>query len=109
MAAAPESVNLDCGTADATVVFGDGSPNLASTFGVQIEGSWTATLSFECTIDGSHWHSLLASPCDGSTGVTSTTNVGMWWIDSTAWTNVRVRVSSSNTGTAVVSRRHVEG
>lgn len=73
-------------------------------YGVQITGTFSATLSFEATIDGTNWFAVNAAPIAGtSIPVQSTTTTGQWVVPDKGFDQFRVRVSSYTSGTAVVS------
>jgi hypothetical protein len=62
----------------------------------------TITLSFEATIDGTDWFSILANPVAGGGSVASTTDDGQWTTAAAGFTKVRARVSAI-TGAASMS------
>jgi hypothetical protein len=69
--------------------------------GVQITGTWTATLTFEATLDDTNWFTIGAH--DGSGRVTTTTGNGNFLLGVGGYSQVRVRGSAFSTGTAVVT------
>lgn len=72
--------------------------------GVQITGTFAATLAFEGTVDGTTWFAITAvPPGTGAAGVTSTAAVGAWRLISGGLAQVRVRVSAYTSGTVVVT------
>src|SRR5579871_1785087 len=74
-----------------------------STVSVQITGSWTGTIIFEGTNDGTNWFSLQAlTPTTGVLSSTITAN-GNWYISSAGLAQVRTRCSVTGTGTATVT------
>jgi hypothetical protein len=87
------------------VSLGDVSGMTAGVHGVQIPAWGTGgTVSFECTIDGTNWVALLATPTSSTTQVSSATAAGLWWFDGTALANVRLRVSATGTGSIDIYR-----
>lgn len=70
---------------------------------VQITGTWTGTLQFEATVDGSTWTAITGFDLAGSAGVSSTTANGLWVVNSGGLAKVRARASALASGTAVVS------
>src|SRR5882724_7244472 len=73
---------------------------LSATMGaIQVSGTFTGTISFECSIDGTNWTALSVTPVGGGAAVTSATAVGTWSF-SGALAVVRTRASASMTGTA---------
>jgi hypothetical protein len=76
---------------------------LNSTMGaLQITGTWTGTIQFEATLDGSTWVSVAGTPAGGGAAVTSTTANGAWTFAG-AFALVRLRASAAMTGTAVTT------
>lgn len=73
---------------------------------IQVTGTWAATLNFEGSVDGgTNWFGIapIASTSTArTTGVASTTAVGLWVADATALSNVRVRCTAFTSGTAAV-------
>lgn len=82
------------------------SVNGACTMAVKVTGTWTGTLIFEKSYDGTNF-----DPCNAiahnatTTTSTTTTGNGMWTMDVTAASIVRVRCSVTGTGTAVATIR----
>lgn len=70
--------------------------------GVQITGTWVATVQFEATIDGTNWFSVPAFPPTTGVSVTSTSANGQWIIPSAGYEQVRARVSAFTSGTVVI-------
>lgn len=70
--------------------------------GVQITGTFSGTLQFEQTIDGTTWTTWPVLPNGSATAVTSATAAGLWFGTVTVQ-SVRVRFSAYTSGTAVVS------
>ena len=72
--------------------------------GIQILGTFTATLSFEQTFDnGTTWVALTVYPYNGGSGVTSTTGTGYWKCNLSGVDHIRVRASAYTSGTAEVN------
>jgi len=86
--------------AQTVAVVGAGDGNV----GLQITGTWVATLQFEGTIDGTNWFAMNAHAI-GTTAslITSTTANGQWRLMSGGCVQVRVRCSAFTSGTAVVT------
>jgi hypothetical protein len=76
-------------------------PNGAAS--VQVTGTWTGTLSFEGTLDGTTWVAMQGKDISTGADVTSTAANGMWRFEVVGASNFRVRASAAMTGTAVVS------
>lgn len=71
--------------------------------GFQIAGTYSGTISFEGSIDGSNWVAMTVYPSNSSTGVTTTTSTGVWSGGVGGLQAVRARMSSYSSGTATVS------
>jgi hypothetical protein len=74
------------------------------TVGVQVTGTFVATLVFEGSADGTNFVSLSAVP-SGGTGipVTQATTPGIWQTDVTGLSTFRVRCTAFTSGTAVIT------
>lgn len=67
--------------------------------GFQVTGTWTATITFESTLNGSTWVAVPAyNQADGSSATTTTGN-GIFLINGAVHQNVRARVSAYTSGT----------
>lgn len=93
-------------SAGGIVALGDASEKFAGTLGIQLVGTWTGTVTFQATIDGSTWVSILATPIDSATAVTSPASgaVGIWTIDATNMQQIRLNCTAGGTGTLNVYR-----
>ena len=69
----------------------------------QLTGTWTGTVTFECTVDGTTWVALQVFPSTSATGATTATVNGAWAITSNPWAGVRCRFSTATSGTVVVT------
>lgn len=78
---------------------------------VQITGTWTGTVTFEGSVDGTNFFTISMFVYTGSTGVpvTTATANGQWQGDIAGCTSFRVRCSVTGTGTIVVSIRATDG
>jgi len=82
----------------------------ASTGGVQILGTFSATLQFEQSLDGGvTWIAKTVYPAAGGGGVTSATSTGQWKFTAGGMSNFRVRCSAYTSGTASVTLVLTEG
>lgn len=77
--------------------------NGAGTVGVQITGTFAATLEFEQSIDAANWVSWSVLPTGSATEVTSATAPGIWTGRVAGLNKVRIRASAYTSGTATVS------
>jgi len=79
-------------------------------------GTFTGTLQFEGSVDGSNFFSLAATPLSGGAQVTTTTGTGAWIAGVSGLSNVRVRASALSSGSvnlvlkgSVASARNIGG
>src|SRR3990167_443842 len=70
---------------------------------VTVTGTWSATLQFEASTDGTTYVAITGYPMPSGAGVTSTTANGTWVFNIAARNNFRVRASALASGTAVVA------
>lgn len=75
----------------------------AKVVAVQVTGTWSGTLQFEGSIDGTNFFSVQAIPSTGSTAVTNTGANGNWALPCQGFSNVRLRSSSWGSGTATIN------
>jgi hypothetical protein len=67
----------------------------------QITGSFTGTIGFEASLDGSNFTALNAFPTNSTTAATSATGTGIWTY-SGAYKVVRARATAWTSGTATI-------
>jgi len=89
-----------CATSGACVQFDRISDN--GVMGVQLSGTFTATVQFEGTMDGDNWVSLTAIVPGTLSTATSATAAGAWQVNTGAMKSVRVRCSAYTSGTITV-------
>lgn len=77
------------------------------TVGLQIAGTFTATLQIEGSIDNTNYVSIACLPNGGSATVTSATAPGVWTCPTAGLRFLRVRVSAFTSGTATVTMQAV--
>jgi hypothetical protein len=73
--------------------------------GVQLTGTWTATVLFEATVDGSVFQAAECWPSNTSTQVTSSTANGVWHCPAGGFTQFRVRANPYTSGTITATVR----
>jgi hypothetical protein len=78
-------------------------PSNASAVAVTVSGTWSGTLQFVGSVNGSAWTSVNASPLPSGDSVTSTTANGTYTISPGGLTQVCVYASSYASGTASVN------
>jgi hypothetical protein len=88
--------------------------NGASGFAADIRGTWTGTIQFQGTINGTNWFTLATIPAGSAANiasVTSTTANGQWIGNAAGLLAVRATVSAAPTGTAtiVLRAKHATG
>lgn len=74
-----------------------------ATAGFQITGTWSATITFESTVDDSTWVAVSATNRASGASATTTTSNGIYNLSATGVRSVRARVSAYTSGTAVVT------
>lgn len=75
----------------------------AGTSGIQISDTFSGTLQFEQTINGSNWVAWSVTPIAGGASVTSATSTGIWVGNVVGVRYVRVRFSAFTSGAALVA------
>lgn len=93
----------DCSTTNACVQ-AQPLPAGTASVAVGVSGTWTGTLSFEVSVDGSQANKRAVSciPTDGTTPATSTTSNENWHCDASGMKLFQVRGSATMTGTAAI-------
>lgn len=71
--------------------------------GIQLTGSWTGTITFEASVDGTTFVALPVTPIAGGATVTSATINGIWYVQNTGFRIIRVRATAAMTGSTAVS------
>ena len=71
--------------------------------GVQITGTWTGTITFECNVDQANWQTVSLTPSNSTITAVSATANGIWSLTNNAFSQVRCRISAAPTGSAVVT------
>lgn len=75
----------------------------------QIAGTWTGTISFEGTVDGSNWVALSLNNLATGASASSSTSNGVFNGSIAGFLAVRLRASAAITQTASVSLRTTVG
>lgn len=70
---------------------------------VQLAGTFTATVTFEATVDGANWVALNLTPSNSATPASTATAVGVWSGNVGGYSQVRARVSAYTSGTVLTS------
>src|SRR5208282_4628765 len=69
---------------------------------VTLSGTWSATVQFEGSADNVKFAGLSVRPLAGSSAVRSATGNGVWVVNVSGLSTVRVRASAYTSGTAAV-------
>ncbi len=93
-----------CATSGVCVALANLTTGSASSGGVTISlsGTWTGTVSFEATTDGTNWVAINGLPLNSSTAASSATSGGVWQFNAAGLTQIRGRGSATMTGTVTV-------
>lgn len=87
---------------DEALVVGGGLKS-GRTVGFQLSGTFSATVTFESTINGTDWVATGAFPISGSgTAATTANATGIWRVPAQGLAAVRARCSTYSSGTLVV-------
>lgn len=75
---------------------------------IQITGTWTGTLEFQASVDGTNFIPISAQPLGGGAAVTTVTANGIWRVPASTIVGlgginrVRVGATAAMTGTALI-------
>ena len=90
---------------DAATANGPGTPARVaglSTVGLQVAGTFDATVDFECSIDGTTWRSWPMTPIGGGSAVVNATAAGVWRASCAGLSLIRARVADFASGSITV-------
>jgi len=93
---------------NAATATGNGTTMPSSAMGavsVQITGTFSATVTFEGTMDGSTWVALMATNANDDARATTATAAGVYSVVLNGCTSFRARISSYSSGTVTVKAR----
>lgn len=96
-------------TGTGAIGLGDGSDSVASTIAIQISGTFSATLTFQATVDGTNYVAILATDATAGSTATTATAPAIVRIDATGFKDVQVNCTAYTSGTAVLTWRPVVG
>ncbi len=74
---------------------------------IQIQGSFTGTVSFEATVQGYEYAPFRVTPSDSSTATDDATAPGLWTGSTVGYLRIRARMSAYSTGRATVFFRAI--
>lgn len=87
------------------------SLNGANGWGVDLRGTWSATVTFQGTIDGTNWFNIAVIPAGGGTSVATATTAtanGAWWGNANGCQQVRVTATAYTSGSITVVLRAMQ-
>ncbi|MEY4376139.1 MAG: hypothetical protein RJB26_689 [Pseudomonadota bacterium] len=70
--------------------------------GLQVTGITTATITWECSIDGANWEGIRATQLSTGTAAATATANGIYQIDARGVPLIRARISAFTTGSITV-------
>jgi len=73
---------------------------------IQVTGTWSGTLTFEVTVDGTNWAAFNVTPSNSGTDVSTTTANGAWSKQNNGYAGVRARFSTATSGTPVITIKY---
>lgn len=76
---------------------------------IQVTGTWTGTLTFQVSADGTTFVSALATSYSSGTPGTTTTSNDTWWLNLVSVRSLRVKATASMTGTVSVFLQALQG
>lgn len=74
---------------------------------IQLTGTWSGTVTFEVTLDGTTWVAILGTPTTTATQASTATANGAWQFEVSGYFLFRARFSTATSGTVVASGRSV--
>ena len=95
----------ECATTNGFVSIGTGGGSSASV-AFSVSGTFSATLQFVTTVDGTNYVTVNAYPPNSTTAVTSTTGAGTWTVSIPAQASFCVRASAYTSGSAIINMRN---
>lgn len=75
----------------------------AGTVGLQLSGTWTGTVTFEATVNGTDWVAIKGTPLASITGASTATVNGIFQFPISGMNQFRARFSTASSGTVVVT------
>lgn len=75
---------------------------------IQLTGTWSGTVTFEATVDGTNWVTFFMTPAGSSTDAGTSTANGAWSKANNGYTAFRTRFSTASSGTVAVAIRGVQ-
>jgi hypothetical protein len=75
--------------------------------GIQITGTFSATITFEGTVDGATYVALNCLPSNSGTAASTATAAGAFTVSSGGYAAIRARCSAYTSGSPVLTVRYV--
>lgn len=75
---------------------------------IQLSGSFTGTVTFEATVDGTNWVAFNMTPSASGTDASTATAVGAWSKQNNGYAAVRARFSTASGGMPVIAIRCIQ-
>lgn len=72
---------------------------------VQVTGTFSATITFEGTADGTNWHAISATQIGAATIATTATTTGIYRLSVAGLSSIRARISSYSSGSVTAVGR----
>lgn len=76
--------------------------------GVQLTGTWTGTVTFEASLDGTNYVAIKGTPLASVTGASTATGNGLWQVPVSGMNLFRARFSTASSGTVVATLQSCE-
>ena len=73
---------------------------------VQISASFSATITFEATVDSTNWVAFNMTPSNSATPASTATAAGGWSASTGGYAGIRARCSAYTSGSPVVTIRY---
>jgi hypothetical protein len=71
--------------------------------GIQITGTWSGTITFEATVDGTNWVAISVTPFASVTLTSTATANGCWSVQNVGFAGLRARFSTASSGTPKIT------
>ncbi len=84
-------------------------PSNASSVAITLSGTWSGTVQFVGSVNGSTWIGVNASPLPSGAAVTSTSSTGTWTVAPQGLTQLCVYASTYSSGKVAVSMASTVG
>jgi len=72
---------------------------------IQLSGTWSGTITFETTVDGTNWVAFNMTPSNSGTDASTATANGAWSKLNGGYAGLRGRFSTASSGTPTIAIR----